>query len=83
MQLVQGYSPLQAGLRTKPFAVVTGVFSPLSNRDHAPGRQARRWWPFGWPRERGFRRWPPRSRRDSAYFGPVLASMVVMAAAWA
>jgi DHA2 family multidrug resistance protein-like MFS transporter len=30
LQLVQGYSPLQAGLRTLPFAVATGVTSPLA-----------------------------------------------------
>ncbi len=30
LQLIQGFSPLEAGLRTVPFAVVTGVFSPLS-----------------------------------------------------
>ena len=29
LQFVQGYSPLQAGLRTLPFAVATGVMSPL------------------------------------------------------
>jgi predicted MFS family arabinose efflux permease len=30
LQLVQGYSPLQAGIRTLPFAVATGVMSPLA-----------------------------------------------------
>ena len=30
LQLVQGYSPLEAGLRTLPFAIATGVTSPLS-----------------------------------------------------
>ncbi|MDP1878403.1 MAG: DHA2 family efflux MFS transporter permease subunit [Actinomycetota bacterium] len=30
LQLVQGYSPLEAGLRTLPFAVATGVTSPLA-----------------------------------------------------
>ena len=30
LQLVQGYSPLQAGIRTLPFAVATGVVSPLA-----------------------------------------------------
>ena len=30
LQLVQGYSPLEAGLRTLPFAIATGVTSPLA-----------------------------------------------------
>ncbi len=30
LQLVQGYSPLEAGLRTLPFAVATGITSPLA-----------------------------------------------------
>ena len=30
LQLVQGYSPLEAGIRTLPFAIATGVTSPLA-----------------------------------------------------
>jgi DHA2 family multidrug resistance protein-like MFS transporter len=30
LQLVQGYSPLEAGLRTLPFAIATGITSPLA-----------------------------------------------------
>ncbi|MGI9187827.1 MAG: DHA2 family efflux MFS transporter permease subunit [Gaiellales bacterium] len=30
LQLVQGHTPLQAGLRTLPFAVATGIMSPLA-----------------------------------------------------
>lgn len=30
LQFVQGYSPLQAGIRTLPFAIATGVMSPLA-----------------------------------------------------
>ncbi len=30
LQLVQGFSPLEAGLRTLPFAIATGVTSPLA-----------------------------------------------------
>jgi len=30
LQLVQGYSPLQAGIRTLPFAIATGIMSPLA-----------------------------------------------------
>ncbi|MDP2014737.1 MAG: MFS transporter, partial [Actinomycetota bacterium] len=29
-QLIQGYSPLEAGLRTLPFAVATGIMSPIA-----------------------------------------------------
>ena len=29
-QLIQGYSPLQAGLRTLPFAIATGIMSPVA-----------------------------------------------------
>lgn len=30
LQLVQGYSPLEAGVRTLPFAIATGAMSPLA-----------------------------------------------------
>ena len=30
LQLVQGFSPLEAGIRTLPFAIATGVMSPLA-----------------------------------------------------
>lgn len=30
LQLVEGFSPLQAGIRTLPFAIATGVMSPLA-----------------------------------------------------
>ena len=30
LQLVQGYTPLQAGIRTLPFAIATGIMSPLA-----------------------------------------------------
>jgi EmrB/QacA subfamily drug resistance transporter len=79
LQLVQGYSPLQAGLRTVPFAVVTGVFSPLSIA------LMRR---FGTTRvvasglalmSTGFVL-AATLGADSAYLGPVLLAMVTMAA---
>lgn len=30
LQLVQGYSPLEAGIRTLPFAIATGIMSPVA-----------------------------------------------------
>ena len=79
MQLVQGYSPLQAGLRTVPFAVVTGVFSPLSIAImHRIGSKAVV--TIGLTlMSIGFVMASTLSA-DSAYFGPVLASMVTIAA---
>jgi len=79
MQLVQGYSPLQAGLRTVPFAVVTGVFSPLSIAImHRLGTKAVVTLGLALM-STGFVMASTLSA-DSAYFGPVLAAMVVMAA---
>ena len=79
MQLVQGYSPLQAGLRTVPFAVVTGVFSPVSIAImHRIGSKAVV--TIGLTlMSLGFAMASTLSA-DSAYFGPVLASMVTIAA---
>ena len=79
LQLVQGYSPLAAGVRTVPFAVVTGVFSPLSialmhrfgsKLVVAAGLALM---------SAGFLLASTLSA-DSVYLGGVLASMVVMAA---
>ena len=79
LQLVQGYSPLEAGLRTVPFAVVTGVFAPLSialmhrfgtTLVVASGLALM---------SAGFVQ-AALLEADSAYLGPILASMVTMAA---
>ncbi len=79
LQLMQGYSPLEAGVRTVPFTVVTGVFSPLSialmhrfgsKLVVASGLALM---------SAGFLLASTLSA-DSAYLGGVLASMVVMAA---
>jgi len=79
LQLVQGYTPLEAGLRTVPFAITTGVFSPLSivlmrrfgtTRVVAGGLALM---------SVGFVV-ASTLTVDSAYVGPILASMVVMAA---
>jgi EmrB/QacA subfamily drug resistance transporter len=79
MQLVQGYSPLEAGVRTVPFAVVTGVFSPTSIAVmHKVGTKAVVATGLALM-SAGFLM-ASTLEADSAYFGPVLASMVVMAA---
>ena len=79
LQLVQGYSPLEAGLRTLPFAVTTGAFSPLSialmhrvgtTRVVAAGLGLM---------SAGFAL-AATLGADSAYVGPILLSMVLMAA---
>jgi EmrB/QacA subfamily drug resistance transporter len=79
MQLVLGYSPLEAGLRTVPFALATGVCSPLSivamrrfgtTRVVASGLALM---------SLGFLL-ASTLEADSAYVGPVLASMVIIAA---
>jgi DHA2 family multidrug resistance protein-like MFS transporter len=79
LQLVQGYSPLEAGLRTVPFAITTGAFSPLSIAlMHRLGTKRVVATGLGLM-STGFLM---ASTLDagSAYVGPVLASMVVMAA---
>lgn len=79
MQLVQGYSPLEAGVRTVPFAVVTGVFSPLSIVImHRVGTKivvttGLVVMSVGFVMAANL-------ESDSSYVGPVLASMVVIAA---
>jgi EmrB/QacA subfamily drug resistance transporter len=79
MQLVQGYSALEAGLRTVPFAVVTGGFSPLSivlmrrvgtKLVVAGGLGLMS---AGFAIAAGL-------TADSAYVGPILLAMVTMAA---
>jgi EmrB/QacA subfamily drug resistance transporter len=79
MQLVQGYSPLQAGLRTVPFALVTGIFSPASillmrrfgTKLVVAGGLALM--SAGFAVASGL-------TVDSAYLGPILLAMVIMAA---
>ncbi len=79
MQLVQGYSPLEAGLRTVPFAVVTAVSSPLSIVImHRVGTKivvttGLAVMTIGFVIATTL-------EADSAYLGPVLTSMVVIAA---
>ena len=79
LQLIQGYSPLEAGLRTVPFAVVTGAASPLSIvLMHRIGTKLVVGAGLALM-STGFVL-AARLEADSAYLGPVLLSMVVMAA---
>ena len=79
MQLVLGYSPLAAGVRTVPFAVVTGLFSPASIAImHRVGTKAVVATGL-FLMSAGFVVASTLSA-DSAYFGPVLLAMVIMAA---
>ncbi len=79
LQLVLGYSPLEAGVRTVPFAVVTGAFSPVSIAlMHRLGTKAvvaagLALMSIGFVIA-------SQLQADSAYVGPVLVSMVVIAA---
>ena len=79
LQLVQGYSPLEAGVRTVPFALVTGACSPLGIAAmHRFGSKI----VVGlglFLMGLGFLLAATLSP-DSAYLGPVLLSMVVIAA---
>jgi EmrB/QacA subfamily drug resistance transporter len=79
MQLVQGYSPLEAGVRTVPFAVVTGVFSPASIAImHRVGTKVVVATGL-FLMSAGFVV-ASTLTADSAYLGPVLAAMVILAA---
>jgi len=78
MQLVQGYSPLQAGVRTVPFAVVTGILSPLSiTLMHRVGTKVVV--AAGLLLMTAGFVLASTLAADSAYLGPVLVSMVVIA----
>ena len=77
-QFVRGYDTLESGLRTLPFAIGAGVTAPFA------ARAALKW---GTTRvvslgllsmSAGFF-WTSRLAVDAAYFGPVVASMVLMA----
>ena len=78
MQLVQGYSPLEAGLRTVPFALATALTAPIAIAVmHRVGSTL----VVGGGlllMSAGFLL-ASRIEADSDYFGIVLASMVVMA----
>ena len=77
-QFVRGYDPLESGLRTLPFAFGAGVTAPIAARlsiKYGPKRVV----PFGLLFMGVAQIWAGTFAVDSAYFGPVIASMVLMA----
>ena len=77
-QFVRGYDPLESGLRTLPFAFGAGVTAPIAARlsiKYGPKRVV----PFGLLFMGVAQMWAGTFAVDSAYFGPVIASMVLMA----
>jgi MFS family permease len=77
-QFVRGYPPLESGLRTLPFAVGAGVTSPLAARlalRFGPKRIV----PIGLLLMGVAIIWVGTQDADSAYFGPIISSMVLMA----
>jgi hypothetical protein len=77
-QFVRGYDPLESGLRTLPFAVGAGITAPIAARlaiRFGPKRVV----PIGLLFMGLGQIWAGTLNVDSAYFGPVIASMVLMA----
>ncbi|MEY3618849.1 MAG: hypothetical protein RL726_1547 [Actinomycetota bacterium] len=77
-QFVRGYDPLEAGLHTLPFAVGAGVTAPIAARlslRHGPRRVI----PVGLLFMGVSQIWASTFDVDSAYFGTIIASMVLMA----
>jgi EmrB/QacA subfamily drug resistance transporter len=77
-QFVRGYPPLESGLRTLPFAVGAGVTSPLAARlalRFGPKRIV----PIGLLLMGVAIIWVGTQDADSAFFGPIISSMVLMA----
>ncbi|NBO98285.1 MAG: MFS transporter, partial [Actinobacteria bacterium] len=77
-QFVRGYPPLESGLRTLPFAFGAGVTSPLAARlalRFGPKRIV----PIGLLLMGVAIIWVGTQDADSAYFGPIVSSMVLMA----
>ena len=77
-QFVRGYDPFESGLRTLPFAVGAGITAPIAAR-LALRFGPRRVIPVGLLFMGTAQIWAGTFAVDSAYFGPVMASMVLMA----
>ena len=77
-EFVRGYDPLESGLHTLPFAVGAGVTAPIAARlalKYGPRRVI----PVGLLFMGISQIWAGTFQVDSAYFGPIIASMVLMA----
>jgi MFS family permease len=77
-QFVRGYDPLESGLRTLPFAVGAGITAPIAAQlalRFGPKRVV----PVGLLFMGLGQLWAGTLDVDSTYFGPVVASMVLMA----
>ncbi|MFM9225201.1 MAG: DHA2 family efflux MFS transporter permease subunit [Actinomycetota bacterium] len=77
-QFVRGYDPLESGLRTVPFAIGAGVTAPIAARlalRYGPKRVV----PVGLLCMGTAQIWAGTFSVDSAYFGPVVGSMMLMA----
>ncbi len=81
-QLVRGYSALSSGVHTLPFAIVTGIFTPIG-AGLALKYGARLIISLGIAIEGTGILWIGLQSADSAYFGPVVGSMCVMALGFA
>mgnify|MGYP006267158999 FL=1 len=77
-QFVRGYDPLESGLHTLPFAIGAGITAPLAAR-FALRFGPRRVVPVGLLFMGLGQIWAGTFRVESAYFGPIVASMVLMA----
>ena len=77
-QFVRGYDPLESGLRTLPFAFGAGVTAPIAAR-LALRFGPRRVVPVGLLCMGIAQIWAGTFKIDSLYFGPIIASMVLMA----
>lgn len=77
-QFVRGYDPLESGLRTLPFAIGAGITAPIAAQlalRFGPKRVV----PVGLLFMGIAQIWAGTLQVDSAYFGPVVGSMVLMA----
>ena len=81
-QLVRGYSPLSSGVHTLPFAIVTGIFTPIG-ASLALKFGARSVVSLGIAIEGAAIFWMGLLPANAAYFGPVVGSMCMMALGFA
>lgn len=77
-QFVRGYDPFESGLHTLPFAIGAGITAPIAARlslSFGPRRVV----PVGLLLMGLGQLWAGTFQVETAYFGPVVASMVLMA----